>query len=137
MLPSASLETAPSLSRQSPPGRGRPLRPVRSGSLMWRLADLVPFGYDSPAMPTFPVPLDLFTLADRVAQYNPWLHVVLALREIRTAPSRSEERVGAFVTLPDPLLTGWRGSSTESALGAPSRSLPVRVGVECSMPSST
>ena len=28
-------------------------------------------------------------LAGRVARYNPWLHVVLALREIRTAPSRS------------------------------------------------
>ena len=56
---------------------------------MWLLAHPLPFGYDSRAMPTFPVPPDLFTLADRVAQYNPWHHVVLALSEIRTAPSRA------------------------------------------------
>ena len=34
-----------------------------------------------------PILPDLFALADRLAHYNPWLHVVLALREIRTAPS--------------------------------------------------
>jgi hypothetical protein len=37
--------------------------------------------------PTGPISPDLFALPDRLGQYNPWLHVVLALREIRTAPS--------------------------------------------------
>ncbi|HEV3165410.1 MAG TPA: hypothetical protein VGZ22_15390 [Isosphaeraceae bacterium] len=49
-------------------------------------------------MPTFPVPPDLFVLADRVAQYNPRLHVVLALREIRTAPSRARGGARRYVT---------------------------------------
>jgi hypothetical protein len=63
------------------------------------LAHPLPFGYDTRAMaPTGPIPPDLFALADRLTRYNPWLHVVLALREIRSAPSRSRGGGRRYVT---------------------------------------
>jgi hypothetical protein len=36
--------------------------------------------------PTGPTPFALVALADRLTRYNPWLRIVLTLREIRTAP---------------------------------------------------
>jgi hypothetical protein len=63
------------------------------------LAHPLPFGYDTPAMaPTGPIPPDLFALADRLGQYKPRRHVVLALREIRTAPSRTRGGGRRYVT---------------------------------------
>jgi hypothetical protein len=48
--------------------------------------------------PTGPISPALFALADRLGQYNPWLHVVLALREIRMAQSRSRGGGRRYVT---------------------------------------
>jgi hypothetical protein len=63
------------------------------------LAHPLPLGYDTRAMaPTGPISPDLFALADRLGQYNPWLHVVLALCEIRAAPSRPRGGGRRYVT---------------------------------------
>ena len=40
-------------------------------------------------MPTKPVRPELFALAYRLAHYGPWLHVALALRDVRTSRWRA------------------------------------------------